>query len=372
MRIGPLFCFWGFCLFASAQSIDTIKISINVTNHSTEEILRKIEAQCALSFSYQASIFDNEKMQSISCTQCSLQKTLNTLFSNNYKYKLVNKNIIIHRIKNNPPPKIQSIKYDLEITQPVIKENTHLQTSLKKYETLYPIKPVRCFVVNNDITHLLQLKDGNIEHPPIESSQRNKKTYKKHLSYGLSINPGIGLHKDLNTNFSYGVSTQSNLQLGKHSSIAVELSFLYQTLTGDYYQSNRIADVELENIPSKPDKKYEATLFLPELYFKYRYDFVIRKKTRYFTSIGGSLSYTYINYHYYYNNSKVKYGTYYKLGIVDFVSLHIGMEKASKNWKNCSYQIAPFIKYGLNKLGPDDLKFLFTGISMGIIFGSMK
>lgn len=83
----------------SLAQLPETKISLDIQNARISEILDKISSQTGYFFTYDASLFLQDRTMNLHFDQADLETILNAVFQDNsYGFKLVDKNIVIYRV----------------------------------------------------------------------------------------------------------------------------------------------------------------------------------------------------------------------------------------------------------------------------------
>ncbi|MCD8264697.1 MAG: SusC/RagA family TonB-linked outer membrane protein [Tannerellaceae bacterium] len=85
-------------LFSGFTSLSAQKITLNETDASVKEVIKKIEEQSDLDFVYNNTLFDNTEKVSINVDDASLEQVMKLLLTdNNLSYVVKDKNLIIYK-----------------------------------------------------------------------------------------------------------------------------------------------------------------------------------------------------------------------------------------------------------------------------------
>lgn len=105
------------------SSILNQKISIEAQDETIRNLLKRIETQIHLSFSYDSKIIDSKKKRTVSFEDKTLSEVISFLFDNKVKCKVKGNNIVLYK-SSAPPPHYDS-------TKPAPVDNYNLNYSIK-------------------------------------------------------------------------------------------------------------------------------------------------------------------------------------------------------------------------------------------------
>ncbi len=84
-----------FCFSMNGQSMLDTKLSININEQAIEAVFKEIEDQCEVRFAYNPSIFEEDKLVTITVENQTLEYVLNQILGKDITYKLVGKHLVL-------------------------------------------------------------------------------------------------------------------------------------------------------------------------------------------------------------------------------------------------------------------------------------
>ena len=174
IKFGLLFILLNFFQYAGSQhnptSILNQEITIDVKNEAVSVILKKIEKQIPLAFSYDSKSIDTKKKRSASFKNKPLSEAVSILFDNKVKCKVKGNYIILYKDTSSPPAvsktasrienkknskisKDTAVRYFIDMIVPGFSGKDSV-VSTDSVEFLVP----KHVLINNDTTILLMRK----------------------------------------------------------------------------------------------------------------------------------------------------------------------------------------------------------------------
>lgn len=124
----------GALIISLSGSAQTKEITLTLRNESIETILKSIEDQAGLYFSYDPAIFYAQPKQSVYLVEATLQEALSKVLSPRFQFKLIGENIVItvNKGAQHAPTRSPVIKKESGADKPIALEE---EKGVAKYDT---------------------------------------------------------------------------------------------------------------------------------------------------------------------------------------------------------------------------------------------
>jgi hypothetical protein len=321
------------------------QLSLKMNDAKIEDVLANIENFIEYHFSYEGGLFKNEDRISIDLQNKSLEVALEEILGDKFESIVLNNNIILKRNENYKQQNIEKQNVD---------KKEQIEEIQIKFLEMKGSKDIQFLKKGHDLENTNEKIIG-----------LNKTEISKPTKLGLSVSPLLNMQEHSASQVSISPGIFLDIGLLNNLEFSTGISFKNQKLTNNGFDINQLKNTDIKEPNQNFVRNYTSDLYIAGMSFLIRYN-TYSGKNIFFFSNGVSCTYVYMDYDYYYNQSKVKHGNYYKVCFFNEFYTSFGFERKFHPRSKFSYQLESFFSYSLTSVSPEKITPVYSGLSFRI------